>query len=182
MQQQAGPAGTLGGELQAARGERVEGIELADHGGQVGAAQRLLDRPEAVGGAVRPDQQQPLGRDARGRGGRGVEIAELGDPEQAARPRGQQAHRQGQAEAGRRPVVPLGALRQDLVQPGQGEAAAGQRLVELGRAERQRLPCRGRAAALDPADPLAQGVEPSQSDRLQGHEFRPGRSDVPFMF
>lgn len=75
-----------------------------------------------------------------------MEIAPARDPED---PAGRdQAGQQGEAEAGRRAVVPLGPLALDFVQAAAGQAAARQMVVESGQTERRDKANRGVGRAI----------------------------------
>ena len=63
-EQQPGRLAGLGGELQAAAGEKIEGLELQHDGGHGGRAQRLVRRPQDLALPSALDEEKPCGVDA----------------------------------------------------------------------------------------------------------------------
>ena len=122
-QQQTQSAARLHRQIQAARGGQVGGVTSArqfpDHGGDTGATQTFLHRPQGVFCRRRPHQQQTCGIETEKRAARSVRLASfqsrhvLLDPGQRART--PKLRRQSQRETSGRAQME-NSVRHDLVQ------------------------------------------------------------------
>lgn len=83
-QQQAQAASALGRQLQPPKSSIIQSIHLAQHGGNAGAAQRLIASPQHVGCFGGTYDNHPLQIDAATRRRRGVEISTGIDHDQNA--------------------------------------------------------------------------------------------------
>ena len=74
-EEQADPAATLGGELEAADLHAGEGRRLRDRGGDAATGEALGQGPDLVLRRFRAKEEELVERDAGGGEGRGVELA-----------------------------------------------------------------------------------------------------------
>ncbi len=133
-EQQPRRAAGLGGELQPAAGQKIEGFELDDDTGDGGRAQRLVRRPENLLPPPAADQEQPGGIDAEAGKPGAVEPAlpprerRIGTPDQCA----------GllQEAAGERCREARGEPAPHLVQRAEWQPARGQRRIDRRLAQR----------------------------------------------
>ena len=135
VEDEAGDAARLGGQLQAAGGGGVEVIDLAQHGRQRRGPQALLHGPQAIGRPPRGDDDESRRIEAEGDQPGRIEI-ELGLAPQNGAAGGETAEQRGAKTEG-------GAIARgshDLMQATAGQAAAEGR-VDGGQAESQRRPC-----------------------------------------
>ncbi len=131
-QQPGRPAG-LGRELQPAAGQEIERLELDDHTGDGGRAQRLVRRPQDLPPPPAADQEQPVGVDA--------EAGEAGAVEPAAAPLERRVRtpdegaRLVQEAAGEGCAEARGESASHLVQRTERQPAPGQRRIDRGLAQ-----------------------------------------------
>ncbi len=152
-QQPGRPAG-LGGELQAAAGQEIEGLELQHDSGHGGRAQRLVRRPQDLALPPTVDEEQPCGVDAEAGEAGAVEPALASDegriraPDECARMM-QEAADQACREAG-------GEATPDFVQGTQRQPAPGQGRVDRRIAQGRHGHAEAGTATGKVADPGAQ--------------------------
>ena len=136
---------------------RLEPVDLGERRDQAGAAQGLLERPEAGVPRPRPDHDQALRRQAeRGEPGREQVVARP-DPDRMALPAEQPAEqRRGEARAAAWRAAPHSSCRQPRGSPPPGRA----RSIPASPSGRIAPRC-ARRRAVEPGERCAQPLEPA---------------------
>lgn len=160
-QKNSSDAAGLGRQLQPPPGRQVEAWQLGHRRRHAGGAQRLLERPEPIGRALRPRQDQTAGGDALAREAGAERLQNSRDPDQRPlRPlRGRQTVREAQRQRRRRP-----RLATNMVKAGDRQAAPLEMPIDLRQPDRAQ---QGRApAALQSAQPGAQSGDVRRGKHL----------------
>ena len=131
-QQPRRPAG-LGGELQAATGQEIEGLELHHDSGHGGRAQRLVRRPQDLALPPAVDEDQPCRVDAEAREAGAVEPALPPDEGRIRTP--DEGTRMTQEAAGQARCETRGEPAPNLVQGAERQPAPGQGRIDQRIAE-----------------------------------------------
>jgi len=132
-QKNAGDTAGLGRQLQPTPGRQVQARQLGHRRRHTGRAQRLLERPEPIGRALRPRQDQAAGGDALTREARAERLQNSRDPDQRPlRPlRRRQAVREAQRQRRSRPRLPT-----NMVKTGDRQTAALEMPIDLRQPDR----------------------------------------------
>ncbi len=160
-QKNAGDAAGLGRQLQPPPGGQIQARQLGHRRRHAGRAQRLLERPQPIGRALRPRQDQAAGGDALAREAGAERFQNSRDPDQRPqRPfRRRQTVGEAQRQRRRRP-----RLATNMVKTGDRQAAALKMPVNLrqpDRTQRRRAP-----TALQSAQPGAQSGDVRRGKHL----------------
>jgi hypothetical protein len=152
-QQPGRPAG-LGGELQPAAGQKIEGLELQHDSGHRRRAQRLVRRPQDLPLPPAVNEEQPCGVDAEAGEAGAVEPALPPDKRRIRTP--DQRPRMVEEAASEKCREAGGEAAPDLVQRAERQPAPGQGGVDRGLAQGRHRHGEAGTAAGEAADPGAQ--------------------------